>query len=115
MAGGSIIMTNYYPNLSSLSNSTGIGGLLSLPNSSFPWYWTLMLVAVGIILTMTMYYRDKSLQGRGNILSSLAVASLACIVLGVLGSLLGLFTVVTLVPIIVFCVLIVAVWVISGK
>jgi hypothetical protein len=114
MEGGTTIMVDY-PDLSSLTNNSGIEGLLQLPNASYPYFWTLILGGIFFVLTLTMYFREKSLRGTGNILSSAAVASLACIVLAGLGSLLEIFTVETLVPVIVFGLLIIAVWIFSTR
>lgn len=104
-----------YPNLSSLNDNAGIGGLLALPNASYPWFWTTIIGGIFIILSLTLYYSEKSLKGRGNFLSSMAVSSLACIIISVLGSLFGIFTVETLVPVLVFGIMIIAVWIISTK
>jgi putative exporter of polyketide antibiotics len=104
-----------YPNLSSLNSNSGIGGLLAFPNAIDPLFWTVILTGIFSVLTLTMYFREKSLTGRGNLLSSAAVSSLACIMLAVLGSLLEIFTVETLVPIAVFGILIIVVWIFSNK
>lgn len=104
-----------YPNISSLNNNSGISGLLALPNASFPLFWTTIIGGIFIILTFTMYFSEKSLKGRGNMLSSMAVSSLACIFLAGLGSLFGIFTVTTFIPILVFGIMIIVVWIISVK
>ena len=114
MEGGGIIMVDY-PDLSSLNNGSGIGGLLALPNASYPFFWTLVLGGIFIILALAMYFREKSINGRGNLLSAAAVSSLACIVLATLGSLMEIFTVETLVPVVVFGVLIIVVWIFSTR
>lgn len=104
-----------YPDLSSLNNASGIGGLMSLPNASYPWFWTTILAGIWIIIALTTYFREKSLKGVGNLLSSLAVSALACIILATVGSLFGIFTVETLVPVAVFGAVIIVIWLFSSK
>lgn len=104
-----------YPDLSNLSNTSGIEGLMSLPNASYPWFWTTILAGIWIIISLTTYFREKSLNGRGNLLSSMAVSALACIILATVGSLFGMFTVETLVPVAVFEVVIIVIWLFSSK
>lgn len=103
-----------YPDLSSLNNDSGITGLLALPNASYPWFWTLIIVGIWAIITFTLYFSEKSIKGRGNMLSCASISSLSCIILSLLGSLLGILTVVTQVPIIVFCVIIIVIWIFSN-
>ena len=106
-------MTVIYPDLSNLSNTSGISGLLTLPNASYPFFWTIILAGIFIILSSTMYYREKALKGVGNLLSSMAVSSFACIVLATFGSLVGIFTVTYLVYIAVVGIVIIALWIFS--
>lgn len=103
-----------YPDLSSLGNSSSISNLAALPSASYPFYWTIMIGAIWIILTLTMYFRDKSLQGKGNILSSMAIASFAAIVLSAAGSWMGIVSVTSQLPILVFGVVILVVWIFSS-
>lgn len=104
-----------YPDLSSLSNSSGIEALIALPNASYIWFWPTILAGLFVIFTLAMYFGEKSLKGTGNAFSAAAISALACIMLAVLGSFLGMFTVVTLVPIVVFGVVIIAIWIMVGK
>lgn len=104
-----------YPNLTSIQNDSNIATLLALPNASNPFFWTVILGGVFIILSLTMYFREKSLTGRGNLLSSSAVSALACIVIAVFGSLINIFTVETLVPVLVFGLVIIVSWIFSSK
>lgn len=104
-----------YPDLSNITNGSGIGDILALPNASFPWFWTLILGGLWIILSSILYYSDRRLDGRGNLLASMAVAALACIIVATLGSLLGIFTVDALITITVFGLLIIVAWIIFPK
>lgn len=104
-----------YPDLGNLSSGAGISSILSLPNASYPIFWTLILGGIWLIVTLTLYFREKSLKGIGNLLSSAGVSALACVVLLTLGSIVGIFTVETQVPIATFCVIIIAVWLFSSS
>ena len=103
-----------FPDLSNLSSSAGINGVLSLPNSTYPFYWGIMMIAIGVIIALTQYFRDRTLTGRGNLLSSMAVASLATMILATIGSLFGIITMTILIPIIVGGTFIIAIWVFSS-
>jgi hypothetical protein len=104
-----------YPNISSLNSNSGISGLLALPNASYPNFWTAILAGIWLVLTLGMYFKEKGLNGRGNILSAAAVSALACIVLATLGSLVRIFTVDTLITVVVFGLLIIVIWLFSGR
>ena len=104
-----------YPDLSSISNNSNIGSFLSLPNSSYPFFWTWLIFGIFVILTLSLYFKEKAKIGKGNLLSSAAVSSLAIVILATLGSLIGLFTIKTLIPIIVMSLVIIIVWIFSKK
>lgn len=104
-----------YPDLSNVSNSSGIEGILTLPNASYPYFWTLIIFGIWAIFTFSLYFREKSFKGKGNLLSSAAVSSLVCIVLSTMGSLLGFVTLISQLPIFVFGILIIAIWIFSNK
>jgi len=72
-----------YPDLSNLSTGE-IGELLALPNASYPFYWGLTMIGLWIIFSFSMYFREKELKGKGNLLSSMAVSSFAIIMLSTL-------------------------------
>lgn len=103
-----------YPDLSNVSGG-GINEILALPNASYPWYWTIMLFGIWFIISSILYFTDKRLVGRGNLLAAMSVSALACIMLAVLGSLMNIFTTTTLVPVMVFGILIIVVWIISSS
>lgn len=106
-------MTISYPDLSNLSNTTGIEGLLQLPNASYPFFWAIIIAGIWVILTFTMYFKEKAIQGRGNMLSSAAVSSLAAIMLSTLGSLLGIVTLTSQLPILIFGIVVIVLWIFS--
>ncbi len=104
-----------YPDLSSLTNSSGIGGLLSLPNASYPYFWAWILGGLWVIITLTTYIKEKDKIGKGRILSSMAVACLAILFLGTIGTVLGIVSVDIMVYILVFSLIIIGLWFIPTK
>ena len=114
MEGGDIIMVTY-PDLSVLTNSPGIGGLMKLPNSSYPYYWAWILGGIWMIMVLTMYFVEKDKTGRGKILSSMAVACLAIIFLSVIGTVLKIVSTEIMVYILVISFIIIAIWFFSTK
>ena len=115
MEGGNIIIMVDYPDLSSLTNSSGIGGLMKLPNSSYPYYWAWILGGLWVIMVLTMYFKEKEKIGKGKILSSMAVACLAIIFLSVLGTALEIVSVDIMVKLLVLCFMIIAIWFFSTR
>ena len=114
MEGGNIIMVNY-PDLSSLTNSSGIGGIMKLPSSSYPYFWAWILGGIWAIMVLTMYFKEKDKIGKGKILSSMAVACLAIILLSTMGTVLGIVSVEIMVYILVLGFIIIAIWFFSTR
>ncbi len=99
-----------YPDLSSLNNGSGIGGLMSLPNSSFPYFWAWILGGIWAIITLSTYFLEKDKLGTGKLLSSMAVACLALILLSTIGSVMGIVSIDIMVYILVFSVIVMGIW-----
>ena len=99
-----------YPDLSSLTNTSGIGGLLAVPNASYPFFWAWIMAGIFFIITLTSYYKEKERKGIGYMLSSLAVASFATIVLATVGTIVGFITLEIMIFILVFGLMIIGVW-----
>ena len=104
-----------YPDLSNLSESAGIGSLLSTPNASYPYFWAWIFAGIWIITTLTLYFKEKEKRGFGNILSSMSVASFSLIILATLGSIVGFITLEIFLPLLVLCFVIIGIWFFSGK
>jgi hypothetical protein len=102
-----------YPNLSSLGNGSDIGDIMALPNASYPWFWVVVLMGVWLIVSLSIYFKEKGMIGRSSLLSAMAIASLPCMMLATLGSLFGVFTLTTLLPVLVFGLLIIVIWIFS--
>ena len=103
-----------FPDLSNLS-SPDIGDVLSLPNSSYPYYWAWILGGIFFIIALNTYFKEKKDIGKGNILSSMAVSSLACLVLAALGTLVGFITLEIMLYVIAIWVVLTAIWWFSGE
>lgn len=115
MEGGYIIIMVTYPDLSSLNNESGIAGLMSLPNSSYPYFWAWILGGIWIIMVLTMYFKEVGKVGKANILSSMAVASFAILLLSAIGTVLTIVSVEIMVTILVLTLLVIAIWFFSSK
>ena len=115
MEGGYIIIMVEYPDLSSLDNQSGIAGLMSLPNSSYPYFWAWIFGGIWIIMVLSMYFREVEKTGKANILSSMAVASFAILLLSTIGTVLTIISVNIMVTILVLTMLIIGIWFFSSK
>lgn len=114
MEGGNIIMVNY-PDLSSLNNGSGIAGLLSVPNASYPYFWAWIMGGLWFIIVSTLYFSEKDKLGKGKLLSSMAVSSFAIILLSAIGTALTIITVDVMIYILVFGIVIIAIWFFLSK
>ncbi len=115
MEGGYIIIMVEYPDLSSLNNNSGIAGLLSLPNSSYPYFWAWILGGIWVIMVLTMHFKEVEKVGKSKILSSMAVASFAILLLSTIGTVLTIVPVEIMVTIVVFSFLVIGIWFFSSK
>ena len=115
MEGGYIIIMVDYPDLSSLNNESGIAGFMSLPNASYPYFWAWILGGIWIIMVLTMYFKEVEKVGKAKILSSMAVACLAILLLATIGTVLTIISTEIMVTILVLSLLIIAIWFFSSK
>jgi len=104
-----------YPDLSSLNSTSGIGGLLSLPNTAYPYFWAWIIGGIWMIITTSLYFNEKQRKGYGNILSSMAVGCFAILVLSTIGTVVGFITLEIMTYILVVSLLIIGVWFFTGK
>lgn len=99
-----------YPDLSNLSNSSGIGNLLNLPNASYPYFWAWILGGIWFIITSTLYFKEKEKIGKGKMLSSMGVACFAIILLATIGTIVGFIQLEIMIYVLVISLLIIGVW-----
>lgn len=78
-----------YTQLESLGD-IGLRELLNFPNLDTPIFYPTMLFVIFMIFTMATFFREIKREGRGNILSSLAIGGFVTTVMAFIFSLLGL-------------------------
>ena len=103
-----------YPDLSSLSEGGGIAELMALPNASYPFYWVIIMVALWIIITLTMYFKEKEISTRGNLLGAMAISAFAIIMLSTIGTLFNILTLPIYLPLLIGGLVIIAIWIFSS-
>ena len=74
-----------------------------------------MIFGIWTIIVSTLYFSEKEKTGRGKILSSMAVACLAIIILLVIGTILGIISIDIMIYILVSSMIIVGIWFFSGR
>ena len=103
-----------YPDLGNLSDTGGIGELLALPNASYPFYWGLIMIGLWIIVSLSLYFKEKSSLGKGNLLSAMAVSAFAIIMLSTIGTLFSILTLEVFLPLLIGGLVIIAIWIFSS-
>ncbi len=103
-----------YPDLGNLSDNAGIAELLALPNASYPFYWPLIMIGIWVIISLTLYFREKELTAKGNLLSSMAISAFAIIMLSTLGTLFKIITLAAFLPLLIGGLVIIAIWIFSS-
>ena len=78
-----------YTQLESLGD-IGLRELLNFPNLDTPIFYPTMLFVIFIIFTMATFFREVKREGRGNIMSSLAIGGFVTTVMAFIFSLMGL-------------------------
>lgn len=108
-------MATTFPDLSNLSSGDGIVELMALPNSTYPFFWTLIMIGIWIVISLSMYFKEKEDLRRGNLLSSMAVSAFGVIMLSTLGTLFNILTLATFLPLLVGGLVIIAAWLFSSS
>lgn len=78
-----------YSTLETISD-LGIGELLNFPNLDTPIFYPMFLLVIFFVFTSLSFFREVGREGRGNILSSLAIGGYVTISVATILSLLGL-------------------------
>jgi len=104
-----------YPDLATLNATSGIGGLLSLPNDAYIYFWAWIIGAIWLIVTTSLYFSEKNSKGHGNILSSMSVSAFAILILSTIGTIVGFITLEIMTYILVVSFLIIGIWFLTGK
>ena len=103
-----------YPDLGNISGSGDIGELLALPNASYPFYWGLIMIALWIIISLSIYFKEKALLGKANLLSAMAVSAFAIIMLSTIGTLFNIITLTVFLLLLIGGLVIIAIWIFSS-
>lgn len=101
-----------YPGLDVI-NDTSIKGILQYPNISTPSFYPLILFGIFVVVSLATYFSEKERTGRGNFLSSLAVAGVLNIVLSVLLNLMTLISTLTLIVSMVISFIFIAIYLLT--
>lgn len=104
-----------FPDLSSLGSNPSILDLLALPNATYPYFWVWILGGIWFIITSVSFFRDEAKLNKDQLVSSMAVASFAIMILATLGSLGGFVEQEPLVIMLVFNLIIIGVWFFSVR
>lgn len=95
-------------------NASDIGGLLSYPTYASPNFWFWIIGGLWTIITLTLYYKEVSLFGKGKFLSSMVVGGFFSMALSVIGSTIGFISVEILIYIVVLFAIFTAIWLFSS-
>ncbi len=97
------------------ANATSIEGILSFPLTGDFWFWGEILLAIFVIITLFTFFEERARLGRGNLLSSFAIASLITIILSFIGTLFNIVTKEIFLIIIVFGIIFIVIWFVRGE
>lgn len=81
---------NTLDNITSNGSSSDIVNILTLPTKDFPIFYPMILFAIFIILTLSLFFNQKGREGKGEFMSCLAVSSFATSLISLAMSVLGL-------------------------
>ena len=76
-----------------IENITDLKGMLQFPSTDTIIFWPLILFAIFVVFTLSTFFREVRREGKGNFLSSLAVAGFVTTAIAVIFSLLDLIQV----------------------
>ena len=96
-------------------NITGVESILSFPLTGDYYFWGKFLLALWVILGAGFFFEERLRLGKANILSSLAFASLAVMVLGVIGSSISIITSDILITILVLGSIFIFIWYVKSE
>jgi len=94
--------------------NAGIDGFLKYPLTGDYYFYGKILLGLWVIITLTLYFEEKSRIGRSNFLSCLAVGGIGIIILAVIGSLFGIITNDILILTFVICGIFLVLWLLTS-
>lgn len=92
----------------------GLREILNFPNLDTPMFYPIMLFVIFTIFTTLTFFKEVKREGKGNILSSLAVGGYVTTAISAIFSLLGLISTVIAVTTLVITIVFQAMYLISG-
>lgn len=101
--------------LTTYGNSSDLTNLFALPNMDFPIFYPLILFAIFLILGLSTFFKQKSEEGRGDILSSFAVSGFATIVISLAMRLLGMITNTVMISVFAVCLVFIVLFLLTKK
>lgn len=98
------------PGLEEMSG-TEISDILSYPNMCNSYFYVCILGAIFVIITWILYRRDEEKIGKGDLISSMGVSSIATIFLSLIANFVGMLPRDRLIEIIVIGFILIAMWI----
>lgn len=91
-------------------NSTGIYDIIKYPTYCDYYFYAKILFAIFVILTFTLYNRERSRFLKADFISSMGVSALATFFIALAGTLIGMISSNIFVIVLVLTVVIIAIW-----
>ena len=115
LEGGDFSIMVAFPDLSSLSNDPTIGDVLSLPNSTFPYFWAWMLGGIWVVIVLSLYFGEKEKKVIESLLACMSVACFAILMLTMIGTIVGFVSLEIMIYFLVASIAIIAVWLFTTR
>jgi len=96
-------------------NITDVSQILAYPLTGDYFFWAKLLFAIFVIISLGTFFEEKKRLGKGNMLSSLAIGSIATIVLSFMGSLFNVVTGDIFTTILILGGVLIFIWYIKGR
>lgn len=94
-------------------NSTGLIGILNFPTICDAQFYAKIMGAIFMILTLTLFFREKDEKGEGDFLSAMGVSAIAVIVISLIGTYLTIIQPQIFIEILVLCLIVIAIWLVK--
>lgn len=86
-----------YQTLENNITNLDLQGILNFPNLDYPLFYPIFLMVIFLVIASLTFFREVSREGRGNFLSSLAVAGFVTTAISLILSFLQLIPTITVV------------------
>ena len=83
---------------------------LTYPLIADPYFWGKIFFGIWVVLGLSTFFEEQARLGKGNLLSSFAVSSIAVIILSFIGSLFDIITEEVFIPILILGGSIIFIW-----